>query len=152
MNDVVVALCRRAESWHGMDLAPERLGLVERMMEGHVLSDWLVLARRGPDAPNLCAWATLDEMWLMFAWFALTGRNEPVAFALEKVALSSVCGAELRAGPLHLRCALQLSGLRAGRSHELVISSEHAYDPPEATLAVQAFVQNLDRVLFPRRR
>lgn len=141
------ALQIRASSWHGMDLSPERMALLDRLLDGHALTDWLVLARRGPDAPNLSAWAILDASTLLVAVFRMTGRQEPVSFGAEKVPLRHIEGFSISASPTHLHCALHRSNAEA-----IVVSSQHAYDPAEATLAVQAFVDHLDRRVFARAR
>lgn len=145
MNALISALEARAASWHGMDLSPERLSVLGHLMDGHALTDWLVLARRGPEAPNLGAWAVLDGSTLLVALFRLTGQREGVTFGAEKVPLSAIDGLLLQAGPTYLHCTLRRAGM-----DPLVVSSQHAYDPAEATLAVQAFVEHLDRRLFKR--
>lgn len=147
MNALVSALQTRAASWHGMDLSPERVAILERMLEGHTLTDWLVLARRGPEVPNLGAWAILDGTSLLIALFRLSGRQEAVSFGAEKVPLRSIDGLLIQAGPTYVHCTLRRTGLEP-----LVVSSQHAYDPAEATLAVQAFVDHLDRRVFSRPR
>ena len=130
-----------------MDLSPERLAVLERLLDGHALTDWLVLARRGPDAPNLSAWAILDGSTLLAAVFRMTGRQEPVSFAADKVPLRLIDGFGIHAGPTHLHCTLHRPG-----AEPIVVTSQHAYDPAEATLAVQAFVDHLDRRVFARAR
>ena len=152
MDDLLLALKKRAQNWHGMELSAERIAMLGRLMDAHVVTDWLVLARRGPQAPNLCMWALLDEAYLLHAAFTLTGRPEGVAFSVDKVSVRAIDVTDLQAGPTHLRCSLHLPTHRTGQSRELVITSEFAYDPAEATLAVQAFVEHVDRLVFPRRR